>query len=74
MFASQLNLPGNQLCGIDVFGNGTYTTEGIIALADALKVTTSMTHLDVRANSLGEEGKAVLRKAIEGRSGFELKL
>ena len=74
MFASQLNLSGNQLCGIDVFGNGTYTTEGIIALADALKVTPSMTLLDVRLNSLGEEGKAALRKALEGRSGFELLL
>jgi hypothetical protein len=34
-----------------------------------------MTRLDVRYNSLmGEEGKAALRKAIEGRSGFELEL
>ena len=123
MFASQLNLSGNQLCGIDVFGNGTYTTEGIIALADALKVTASltelnldgyalpikqlkgtepvasldfrnkglgvpsaiviasligdnasMTWLDVRHNLIGEEGKAALHEAIEGRSGFELLL
>jgi len=74
VFTSQLNLSANQLCGIDMFGNGTYTAEGITAIADALKVTAPMTHLDVRVNSLGEEGKTVLRKAIEGRSGFELKL
>jgi len=36
--------------------------------------TASLTRLDVRDNSLGEEGEAVLRKAAEGRSGFELKL
>ena len=48
--------------------------EGITAIADALKVTGSMTRLDVRGNLLGAEGKAVLRKATEGRSGFELLL
>ena len=133
----QLNLAGNQLCGLyyDNDGDlqGTYTAHGITALSEALKVTpssvtkilvngnnlrdegtimlcdalrvstvskvqelglsgngigpdgakavaalcaamASMTHLDVRMNSLGEEDKAVLRKAVEGRSGFELKL
>ena len=48
--------------------------EGAKAVAAMAAVVASMTHLDVRANSLGEEGKAVLRKAVEGRSGFELKL
>ena len=37
-------------------------------------IEASLTRLDVRDNSLGEEGEAVLRKAAEGRSGFELKL
>ena len=50
------------------------TTIGVIALAEALKVTGSMTRLDVTFNRLGDEGKAVLREAIEGRSGFELLL
>ena len=45
-----------------------------IVIASLIGVNASMTHLDVRANSLGEEGEAVLRKATEGRSGFELKL
>ena len=40
-----------------------------------VQLTASLTKLDARANfSMGEEGKAVLRKAIEGRSGFELEL
>ena len=56
------------------YGKVIATPEGPKAIADALRVCASMTHLDVRANVLGEEGKAVLRKAIEGRSGFELKL
>ena len=29
-----------------------------------------MTRLDVMWNSLGEEGEAARRKALEGRSGF----
>ena len=45
--------------------------KGIMALSEALKVTSSMRWLDVSYTSLGE-GEAALRKAIEGRSGFEL--
>ena len=37
-------------------------------------VSASMTQLDVRNNAMGEEGEVVLRKAIEGRYGFELLL
>ena len=48
--------------------------EGAKAMAELLSFTGSLTRLDVRYNSLGEEGEAVLRKAAEGRSGFELKL
>ena len=43
-------------------------------LAEYISVTASMTRLDVRGNLLGNEGKAALRKALEGRSGFELLL
>ena len=48
--------------------------EGAKPLADALRFTASKTRLDVRYNGLGEEGEAALRKASEGRSGFELLL
>ena len=36
--ASQVNLSGNGLCGLDWQGQGTYTIEGISALANALSV------------------------------------
>ena len=48
--------------------------EGAKAVAAMAAVVASLTHLDVQFNSLGEEGEAVLRKAVEGRSGLELKL
>jgi hypothetical protein len=39
----QLNLSNNQLCGLNEYGSGTYTAEGITAIAAALKVTASLT-------------------------------
>ena len=39
------SLSDNRLCGIDEDGEGTYTTEGINALCDALKSTTTLTSL-----------------------------
>ena len=48
--------------------------EGAKAVAAIAAVVASLTQLDVGMNSLGEQGKAVLRNAVEGRSGFELKL
>ena len=46
-----------------------------IVIASLIGDNGSMTRLDVRYNSLmGEEGKAALRGAIEGRSGFKLLL
>ena len=74
MFTSQLDLSGNQLCGVDAFGKGTYTTEGITAIADALKVTASLTRLDVSYNNLDRGGKGVqlLRDAVRQREGFVL--
>ena len=37
VFTSQLNLSGNHLCGVDAWGQGTYTTEGITKLCEGLK-------------------------------------
>ena len=49
--------------------------EGAKAVAELASVTGSMTRLDVRANwGFGEEDKALLRRSIAGRSGFELLL
>ena len=48
--------------------------DGAKAVAAMAAVLGSLTRLHVMLNALGEEGKAVLRKAIEGRTGFELVL
>ena len=40
----QLDLSDNALCGVK-YGDGTYTAEGINALADALSVNASLTKL-----------------------------
>ena len=47
---------------------------GINAIADALKVTASLTKILVRGNQLGGEGGKLLRGAVQGREGFELEL
>ena len=45
---------------------------GVKALADALSVNPSVSHLDARRNNLGDEGKAILREAVKEKPGFEL--
>ena len=64
MFTSQLDLSKNQLCGLDSIGRGTYTAEGITAIADALKVTASVTKILVSRNKLGDEGATILCNAL----------
>ena len=42
----QIDLSYNNICGIDWYtGKGTYTIEGISAIADALRVNASITYL-----------------------------
>ena len=36
------SLDGNQLCGIDQYGKGTYTPEGIAKIAEMLSVNTTL--------------------------------
>ena len=48
--------------------------EGAKAMAEMASVMGSLTKLDARFNNLGDEGEAALRKAVEGRAGFELML
>ena len=42
---AQVNLSMNALCGIDIYGKGTYTSDGIKAIADALRVSASLTQV-----------------------------
>jgi len=48
----QLYLSINELCGLDRDGDGTYTAEGITAIADALRVNGTLTSLDLSSNQL----------------------
>ena len=48
--------------------------DGAKAIAALCAVRASLTKLDARYNSMGDEGEAALRKAAEGRAGFELSL
>ena len=61
---TSLNLGDNQLCGLDGYGRGTYTADGITAIADALRVNGSLTSLDLSINRLGAEGAAALAPAL----------
>ena len=46
VFTSQLDLSGNKLCGTNYYtGHGTYTAEGIKAIADVLKGNASLTKI-----------------------------
>ena len=39
------SLDGNALCGINEYGHGTYTAEGITKLADMLRTNTTLTSI-----------------------------
>jgi hypothetical protein len=48
----QLDLSGNQLCGLHEYRQGTYTAEGITAIANAMRVNGGLTSLDLSGNQL----------------------
>ena len=50
------------------------TETGAKSVAAYLAVTASLTALDVQDNRLGNEGRALLQQAVQGRSGFDLKM
>ena len=45
---------------------------GGAAIAEALKVNTTLKELDLSLNPLGGEAEQMVRAAVEGREGFEL--
>jgi Ran GTPase-activating protein (RanGAP) involved in mRNA processing and transport len=53
---TSLNLSSNQLCGLDGFGVGTYTTVVIAAIADALRVNGGLTSINLSGNHLTNFG------------------
>ena len=66
----QLDLSSNQLCGINSRGEGTYTAEGITAIAEALKVTGSLTVLNLRNNYIGSEGTKEIAKGLSANGSL----
>lgn len=57
-----MNLADNQICGLNEYGDGTYTTEGITVIAEALKVTPSVTSVNVLSNQLDMESADFMLK------------
>jgi hypothetical protein len=63
---AQLNIANNQLCGLDfILGRGTYTAEGIKTIADALRVSASLTSVSLLANKFDDATVAMLLKLKE---------
>ena len=68
----QLDLSNNQLCGLNEYGHGTYTAEGITAIADALRVNGGLTALNLSDNRLKDEGVSAVCKAIQSNKETKL--
>ena len=69
---TSINLSNNQLCGVASWGRGTYTAQGITAIADALRVNGALTRCDLYNSYMGEEEVALIRSAVQGKACFEL--
>ncbi len=66
---TSLDLSHNALC--NTFG-GTYTAEGITAIADALRVNGALTSVDLRGIWLGDEGWGAIFAAICGNKDSKI--
>ena len=73
---SQLDLAGTQLCGIwtdrQCHQRGTYTAEGITAIADALRVNGALTALNLSSDCLKDEGVSAVCEAIQSNKETKL--
>jgi hypothetical protein len=69
---TSLNLSDNQLCGLDRHGRGTYSAEGITAIADALRANGALTSVDLRGNQLRDEGWGAIFAAICGNKDSKI--
>jgi hypothetical protein len=61
---TSIDLSGNQLCGLDEYAQGAYTAEGIIVIADALRVNGALTSVELSGNKLGNKGWGAIFAAI----------
>ena len=71
-----MNLSNNRLCGVWVeYGTQkgiNYITEGINAIADALRVNGALTSLELRGNQLGDKGWGEIFAAICGNNDSKI--
>ena len=54
-------------------GNGTYTAEGIKAIADALRVNASLTSINLKDNGLGDTGWCAIFDALRDNPQNKIK-
>ena len=69
---TSLDLSNNALCGMATYGGGTYTAEGITAIANALRVNGSLTELSIYGNRVGDEGVGAICEAIQSNKETKL--
>ena len=62
---TSLDLSNNQLCSLDYLGRGTFTTEGITAIADALRVNGALTVTNLLGNRLDAESAKMLAEVAK---------
>mgnify|MGYP001444732240 CR=1 FL=1 len=53
---------------------GSYTADGVKAIADALRVSASLTAANLQNNRLDDAAKQMLRDSVKDRAGFKLEL
>ena len=68
---TSLDLSNNALCGMTIHG-GTYTAEGITAIADALRVNGALTELSIYCNHVGDKGVRAICEAIQSNKETKL--
>ncbi|KOO29947.1 protein nlrc3, partial [Chrysochromulina tobinii] len=69
---TSLDLSSNQLCGLEHFGSGTYTAEGITAIANALRVNGALMSVNLRDIQLGDKGWGAIFAAICGNKDSKI--
>jgi len=61
-------------CDAPSLSGNLFGPEGAIALHEALLVNGALTECNLIGNYMGEEGKASIRNAVQGKDGFKLHL
>jgi len=69
---TSINISGNHLCGNYLNEIIPRDITGIKELARALGVNGALTKIELSSSFIGEEGKALIRGALQGKAGFEL--